>query len=329
MEQAAASGEARVMVVEEVEEAFEEDVNESGYPHGEEQEDDDHDDYDDYDDEYNSDDEDDSHDNGAVVRGPCDASRMELSEQERQWAIAVKRGIEGSPEIDNLSDFMYVQLALVHHENVEKALECAHTLQHTRQEYSLLDSFEEGLLIQQKMFQLFPGMYLSFSYAYDEGCYAMVLDICKFTPSVLNSKESMRTWIASCFYVSHSMTPDFASARVGCVYIAECEGYNWKSNMLDLKTSEMYWDAFGSVYPLLVHKMKCFHTPMLFNVLHSMNKRFVPEEYFAKVEVGCQYHGRLDSLYLVPTPEVATQRLLGRLAECVQRRYANDQAFQL
>jgi hypothetical protein len=272
MQQASASEEseeAMATAPEEAADAIEEEGNESGYQHGQ-NEDDDNDqdndyDYDNEDDDYSSDNGEEDHGAdadagaGAVLRGPCDASRMELSQQERQWALAVKQGIEGTPEIDNLSDFMYVQLALVHRENVEKALECAFALQHTRQEYSLLDSLEEGLLIHQKMLQLFPGMYLSFSYAHDEECYAVVFDISKFAPSVLNSVESIRTWIASCFYNAHAMTPDFGSARTGGMYIAECQGYHWKSNMCDLKMSEMYWSIFGSVYPLVIYKMKCFH----------------------------------------------------------------------
>ena len=261
--------------------------------------------------------------------GHCDPRRMALSEQEHEWAMSVKAAIEGSPEIDNLSDFMYVQLAVVHQGNLANAVESASRLQQTRQDYSLLDTYEEGIRIQQKMVQLFPGMYLSFTYAPEEGCFVLVFDITKLDQSILNCVEKTRTWIASCFYNFHSFSPDFQSIRNGCIYIAECQDYRWKANMVDYKTAEIFWGVIGSVYPLTITKMRCFHTPMVFNVLFSMTKRLVPSEFSTKFQVGCQYEGRLDSLYFVPTPEAATQRLLGRFAECLKRRYENEKAFKL
>ncbi|CAB9531862.1 expressed unknown protein [Seminavis robusta] len=173
------------------------------------------------------------------------------------------------------------------------------------------------------------GVNLDFHYSPADGCFIMVSDLSKFVVTNLKSPQNTRIWMGNCLYNAHAMAPDFAAMRKGYMYLFECQGYDWKKNLLDLKTAEKYWAEIGSVYPLNMRKCKCFHTPTLLNCMVSMTRRFVPKEQFEKFQVGCQYNGTLSDLYYVPSQKAAEERLVARQIECLQRRYANEKAFSL
>ena len=48
-----------------------------------------------------------------------------------------------------------------------------------------------------------------------------------------------------------------------------------------------------------------------------------------RFKTGMRYEGRLDSVFLVPTPEAATQRLLKVMQDNLKRRYENEKMFSL
>ena len=48
---------------------------------------------------------------------------MQLTQQELEWAWAIKDAVEQDAELNNLSDMSYGQLALMDHANVEQAID--------------------------------------------------------------------------------------------------------------------------------------------------------------------------------------------------------------
>ena len=110
----------------------------------------------------------------------------------------------------------------------------------------------------------------------------------------------------------------------------ECQDYHWIPKRGDLKFSQEYWNVLGAVYPFTLKAYRCFHTPVLFNVIKSMLRGWVPKEIYDKIQVGCQspMGRRLDSFYMIPTVEAANERYLNRMLEALQLRYDNERTFR-
>lgn len=258
-----------------------------------------------------------------------DPERMNLTEEETDWALNIKGAIEGSPDVDNLCDFMYVQLALVDQDDIESALDRAYHLQGFREEYGILDSRTDGLRHLGDYVDLFPRALLSFSFDYEStGSYILVHDHKGFNMKAINSEEKLRTMFTATFYGASCLCPDFESIRGGAIMIAECEGYNWTEN-IDLKTYQRFWSEIAAVYPMNFRLLKNFHCGVFINLLFSMTKKLLPADITCKVDMGCQFDGRLDDIYLIPTVESANKRLLERMGEALRRRYENMKTFSL
>jgi hypothetical protein len=96
-----------------------------------------------------------------------------------------------------------------------------------------------------------------------------------------------------------------------------------------LKEIKRLWTEVVMEYPLVVKRLKYFHTGTAMNILVAMVKSVIPEPLKSNVETGCSFEHRLDKLYLVPTLEDANQRFLNRVAHTIQRRYDNERIFRL
>ncbi|CAB9515492.1 expressed unknown protein [Seminavis robusta] len=232
---------------------------------------------------------------------PRDPARMELTDQERQWALAIKEAIESDAELENVSDFEVAQLALVDRDKREQALERVRHFQIFREEYKLRNTVEEGKRISRDFVQQHP---------------LTVLSVC------LNPDE-----VGFAYYSGHIFSPDFTAIRKGINFVLETMDYDWHN--LTMKTRRKMWTECLGVYPYHVRKLKYFHMGLFASLAASLMKKFVPQEIYNKVQVGCQFGGRLDTFYVVPTREIANQRLIERIDACLERRYENIQNFGL
>jgi len=103
--------------------------------------------------------------------------------------------------------------------------------------------------------------------------------------------------------------------------------YSWK--ILTLRTRRQLWEESLGRYPMIHNQIKYFHSGLFVNIGVSIIKSFLPLEITSKIEMGCQFAGRLDTFYALPTRELATQRLLQRIEASLQRRYENIENFSL
>ena len=103
------------------------------------------------------------------LMGAKDPRRMMLTQEEHQCALRIKAAIEAKPEVDNLSDFMYAQFALICQDNIEEAVTHVMALQATRQEYDIEDSYEHGCRSVEAYAQLLPEYLLSFGFSHSDG----------------------------------------------------------------------------------------------------------------------------------------------------------------
>ncbi|CAB9503121.1 expressed unknown protein [Seminavis robusta] len=268
-------------------------------------------------------------DRGGIVRaGHHDnTERMLLSDHERNQAIIIKEAIAAAPNVDPVSDFMCVQLALIDGDNIEAALERVHHLECFREEYGIHDTATDGRKCFADFIELFPTFHLCFTF--DSGNYVMIYDNTKFDANKVKTEENIRTWLGGTYYSCAIYCPDFEAIRSGAIIVSENKGYAWKRDMRLLEGLKRVWSEVGTVYPMSIQKVKHFNTGTAMNVVLSMVKPFLPKHLQKNIEVGCQFEQRLDSLYLVPTVEEANKRLLARVEETLQLRYDNERTFRL
>lgn len=258
---------------------------------------------------------------------PRDPSRMELTEEETEWAKAIKTAVEASNEIDNLSDFMYAQYALIDQDNVQQALRRIQHFQIFRQEYRLLDTADEGTQILHRLVGLLTNIMLSVSFNQEEGNFVLVMDIAAFREKNLKTDADYRYLLGFVYYIGHVLSPDFTAIRQGTFYVIECDGYDWKN--LTMSTRRRLWTESLAVYPYRIQQIKYFHTGIYANMAAALMKRFLPVEVYSNIAVGCQFAGRLDTFYAVPTRELANERFLRRTETCLIARYENIRDFRL
>ncbi|CAB9526523.1 expressed unknown protein [Seminavis robusta] len=263
------------------------------------------------------------------ILGPTDPRRMELSKEERDWALDIKDAVQETAELNALTDFQYAQMAIIHQDDIGAALEAAEVLQETRKDYDILETVPDAQKRIETLLQLSPGMNVSFSFSHDDGCYVCVFDYAKLDVQKLNIADNARNSVAGGYYQLQSFSPDLDSVRKGSIWLVECDGYHWIPQRGDLKFSREYWTVLGGVYPFRLQAYKCFHTPVLFNVIKSMIRPWVPKDIYGIIQLGCRSPGRLDSFYMIPTGEAANQRYLKRILEALQRRYENERNFRL
>lgn len=256
--------------------------------------------------------------------------RMELSEEEVEWAIAIKNAILGLPDVDNLPDFMYGQLALIDKGDVDYAVQRAYGLQHLREEYDLQDTYEHACRTVKESIATFPGFYLDFSFVERDDCYAFVCDMKGFDiKRLMGNPNGDALYVGGEYYMLHSMCPDFASIRKGTVMLLECDGYDWKRN-IDVRLFKLCSEVMAA-YPVGFNKMKHFNSGMFINMLLAVTKSLFPAQFRKGFEVGCKVGGgqTLDQIFLCPDVETCNQKVLADLSATLKMRYTNIKNFSL
>jgi hypothetical protein len=157
-----------------------------------------------------------------VALSLVDPRRMKLTQSEQEWALEVKTLFKSMPDLEELSDFMYAQIALVvQKDDVEEAARRALGLQGFKQEYKILDTFEEGCRCFEKAIQLNPDYFLGYTFSEKEGTYVFVHDLAKLDASTFNTPEKVEDWLRLYYYLHTMHCNDLASIRNGVIVLAE------------------------------------------------------------------------------------------------------------
>ncbi|CAB9530245.1 expressed unknown protein [Seminavis robusta] len=259
-----------------------------------------------------------------------DSRRMQLTQEEYQWAVSLKEAVQSDPELDVISDFMLTQIAVVEEGNMESAIDRVYKLQHYRQEYDVLDTFSESKRRLRELMQLMPGHILYVGFSPLDSNYMGALDFTKMNPSALSSIRGTKSLFAGLYYINHTINPDLAAVRNGVIFLIECEGYSWKApRFMDLKhTKRCLVDA--AFYPYSLQTCKLYHSGVLVNTIFSTVKRYCPPLAKSNIEMGCDDFGdRLDKIFMVPNEEEATERCYEKMVQSLHRRYENERTFRL
>lgn len=267
-----------------------------------------------------------------------DPRRMQLTEEERGWALDIKDAIEMFPELDNLSDFVYATLAVAVKDNVEDAVRRAHQLQAFREEYGLKDTLQESQHIIAKAVQQHPSLCYDVSFHPKQGKYILVQDIAAFSPTEEPTTQQVEDFAIFGYYLLHALFPDLESTRRGYTVFVECEGFSVANNKHMFKLMDKFYSEVMAVYPSSEGtEARHLNAPTFFNVMTAGLRKLLPEELQDKFFRGPSLPGlesslagrRLDTLYLTPTPELATQRAIAKLKANLERRYKNIASFSL
>ncbi|CAB9523692.1 expressed unknown protein [Seminavis robusta] len=260
----------------------------------------------------------------------ADPKFMEISDQEREWALAIKRAVEASPELDSIPDMMCAHLAIFSQGDLDCAVNRVFNLQAYRKEYNIVNSIEEGKRVIEKYnFVDFQGIVLSFDFDLEIGNSLVVLDITKLDKGVFKCHRKTKEIFMALYYGSQAYFPNLEVVRKGNVQIAEFEGFDPSKNMVDGKIFRRGLIEIHGSYPTVVSHLYMYHTPMVANLMVSLGKRVLPKNLFPKITMGCTFPGRLDQFYGLPTIEAATRRALDNLYESLRIRYENERTFRL
>ncbi|CAB9516622.1 expressed unknown protein [Seminavis robusta] len=253
-----------------------------------------------------------------------DPRRMQLTREELEWARDVKELTRGYPDLDNVSDFMCAQIAIITRGDLDDAVSRVVALQYYRQNYKVIDTEDDGIRYLNFLVPFFPTQILSFCFSISEGTYLLVQDVTKMETCALSAADKVNDWMAASYYMHNAMCPDFATIRRGTITLLECEGMRIDQKQ-DFKLIQKLLSELLCYYPFK-GEMRCFHTGVAFNIMAAIMRRLVPE---GKIMTGCTFEGRLDQFYLLPDVTTANRRVLEQLIRALKRRYENEKSFSL
>ena len=250
-----------------------------------------------------------------------------LSDNEKRWALELKAAVEASDELDNLSDLQYVQFALANKGNLSKTLERVQGMQDFRHEYQIHDTWEEGMALINGLTTAHPFSILSVAYDDVTENYGLVYDRTRARFDHIRSQDEWRVALGAFYYLFNLLCPDPQSMRNGIFCIGECDGFEHAQTSIN--KLRIIWDHLLAHLPVYFRSIKFFHTNVAANLSYSMLKLFMRKELTDRIVVGCQFGINISSLFLMPTPEVAVSRTLGRIEMFMKTRYQNEANFSL
>ena len=129
------------------------------------------------------------------IKPQHDSSRMKLTREEHTHALNIKERIESNSEIDNLSDFMYAQLAIICKDDINGAEERCLAMQGFRHEYLIEDRYNQACSLLDWVFGIFPEHFLFFGFSDTDGTYVFTHDFNKFEPKELTTPKLADDWL--------------------------------------------------------------------------------------------------------------------------------------
>ena len=271
---------------------------------------------------------------------------MQLSQDEKHFAVQVKRAVEASGELQPTTfvDADYARFALASTGNLQEALRCMKRMQWFRQEYSIDDSVEQGMYYLERFFRLQPGFILKLDIdpetsegilTFDQGS----LNPVKALQCAENDSVVERNWkitVIGTYYLMNAVQPSLESSRTGIFYILEAATMTFDNFCLTYET-RLHDELWGS-YPLKVIKVMVYNNSYASTIAWSLCKPLFPQKLRDVMESGCRVQEpdgqpmpllMLTDLYLTPNPERANFYRLERARDFLTQRARNDLSFSL
>ena len=185
--------------------------------------------------------------------------RMAITSNHRNLAVLIKDTIEADPEIDNLPDFWYAQLALVNGDDVDAALEQAASMQYLREEYGIRDTMTDAKKVIWDFLHLYEDWLQSFCYIPNLDSMFVVIDLAACDGKAYDRPNGWKTALAGQYYLRQAVNPDLVCVQNGASTIFECRGFEWAKTGGISAWIRMSKEVFGP-YPQLTRNMTFYHT---------------------------------------------------------------------
>ena len=275
---------------------------------------------------------------GGEEEAEADALRapitMNLSQEEIDRALEIKVAICSDPNLNNLTDYEYVQYALslpASEEPISTVLEYAYAMQSFREEYRIQDTLEEGVELFREHLNQHPGFFLAVEYVPNPGNFIAIDDVVAFDPAVLCGYKERRIGMGGFYYKFQCVSSTFQAIRSGVAIMVECDGCGMKN--FDARVNEQFMVEFFRCYPKRHKEVLFLNSPTIINMAYSLWKKYMNNNMKDAFRLGYQIEGmegqRIDSLFKTPSPEIARQHMLQKVEQYLKLRYHNQKNFSL
>ena len=242
---------------------------------------------------------------------------MRITDEEREFALAIKRAVEDDEDLVRLTDLDYLQYALsTNSGDLDETLRKIRGLQVFRQEYQINDTLEQGIDLLHALLQQQPGMLLSVDKVRTSpkqpneedndqleidlhSHYLMVFDFAKINPRAMKLPSDKRDLLGALYYVHHATQTNPNAIRNGILFIAECDSMSWDNISLDFVGP--IWAEMKNYYPVNLKEISWLRAATAATVMFNLAKPFLPLHVRQKVNLGCEFQafdGRLDELFM-------------------------------
>ena len=272
---------------------------------------------------------------------------MAISDQERQWALAIKLEVEADSSLKPLCDMDYAQYAIVTQGNVENALLRIGRMQQYRETYKVDDSREQAQIALRRLFQQQPGHVLNIDADPERKFSVTASDwsMCKPENTLGNTiseggklLDNWDVFSVGSYYRVRSAQPTLEVVRTG--FLALFDFHDADIGLIQgVDRVVGLWDEFERHYPMVWKSMLCYNTGTLANVAISLLKKVMRDDMINAINMGCTIvenaHAtnvdtpQLKDFFLQPTREAAERKMLARVDELMIHRERNERNFTL
>lgn len=207
-------------------------------------------------------------------------SPFEATEQELKWAHNIKEAALACPDISDataLTDFEYLQHAIVAKDCVDKALERIRRLALFKERYGIQrdGSLEEGLRDLVAFQAAHPGVLLAVE-ALPDGSFLTACSTGKFFTRDCKSEESIAITMRGFFYVLQACHSNIPALREGMISILDNKGIGWKN--INIRIEENVGGLFALIYPAKVNKVVILNSTRTMRWLYKFLQLFLPKK---------------------------------------------------
>lgn len=265
---------------------------------------------------------------------------MRITEEERQWALSIKQAANETDELQPLSDFGYVELAMLTRGNTQEALHRMGGLQAFRTEYGINNSPEQGVQCLERTMHLLPGFVLHLDNCPNTNDGILVWDASVCYPETILSIShegggadyNWRNYVVAMYYMYYSCQPTLVSIRDGLTLMMDCGQVSWANVSMDFE--RRMHEELRAFYPLKWKRIMAYNTAVIANIGWSLFKQFMSPHMRESLQLGCQVTGldsdtRLRDIFLQPSLEGSRQNILERVRHLIALRNENAGNFAL
>lgn len=180
------------------------------------------------------------------------------TQTERAWALAIRKAARAADDISDLSDFEYLQHAILARDNIPSALSRIRRMQALRKRYHVdnVDATEALRFLNLTM----HGIHCSTGTT-SSGHRVTVMDYSKLEPSKLVTEQDWRLFICGTLYYFDAVHCDLDAVRHGLIYAAKCRSVRWTN--FSIEAERRMNSVYQSTYPVRIHQVVLLDAPKI------------------------------------------------------------------